>query len=146
MNITEFLLARIEEDERRLDLPEWDEIECARSPGWGTRNECPLCDQYLYPGTEGSTEDGWYAHVDRSHGRILAECSSKREILVVHPMVMTKDTDLEGDYPWDDVPACDNCRGDEDDEWYREPYPCVTLKALALPYKDHSEYEPEWAL
>lgn len=87
--LTEFLLARIAEDESRV-----------RDLGVGT----PQGDALMEP------------------LRLLYECTSKRMIVAVHSI----------------SPATQRCSHDG------TPYPCLTLRALALPYGDHPEFRAEW--
>lgn len=53
--------------------------------------------------------------------------------------------------PADEEYATDQCRSCgyiemwEIDE-YGPTFPCWTLKAVALPYAGHEDYQPEWAL
>jgi hypothetical protein len=110
MTLTEFLLARIAEDEAAAREPRWLAFEHG-------------VDSY---GQEVFAK------------RVLAECESKRRIVRVHG-------------PRDG--ECDVCnRGwwDEDDDGTEryasmpEAYPCLTLRALALPYADHPDYRDEW--
>jgi hypothetical protein len=74
--------------------------------------------------------------------RTLAECEVKRSIVAMHGPV--KD---EGWVSWAPRRAdghlwCGMC-GSVDDS--PEPYPCGTLKALSALYKDHPDYQQEWA-
>ena len=68
--------------------------------------------------------------------RVRAECAAKRAIVAAHQWY-----DYTSDHPQG---VCANCRGDEEDEWYREEWPCRTIKALAAIYKDHPDYNPDW--
>ena len=115
--LADFLMARIAEDERRLDVPEFIEEDSARGPGWGHRGdgqECPLCGMWQFSGTESVTEDAWLEHADRAHqrSRVLAECEAKRRIV----------------------------------EWFSgsDPDDQPVMKMLALPYISHPDYRPEW--
>jgi hypothetical protein len=60
--------------------------------------------------------------------RVLAKCEAKRRIVALH---------------WDTDPSCARC-ANPDDEMTNEPWPCATLRLLALPYADHSDFQPEW--
>ena len=100
MNITEFLEARIAEDEQRAN--------------------------YYGPLAMGTT-------------RVLAECAAKRAIIAEHAI----DLDMRDPY-------CDTCA-----EWWKcevgegppmVKYPCPTIRALTAVYKDHPDYQQEWAL
>jgi hypothetical protein len=90
MNITDFLEARIAEDEKRA-------IEYQQYPGW------------------------W------KPARVLAECASKRAILGEYEGLTFEQRSTF-------------------DSW--EPYRSVmraVLKSLAAVYKDHPDYQKEWA-
>ena len=118
MTITEFLLARIAEDEAAAK---------AAAP-WSTGSR-----------HEGQPLD-WSIHFDRwSPARVLAECKAKRAIIELHAPVRDEGW-LSGeanDHLW-----CGSCGSIDDSP---EPYPCDTLKALAAVYAEHSEYRQEWA-
>lgn len=74
---------------------------------------------------------GWYPD------RILAECEAQRRIVAEHSRFHHDGRD------WCRVcvaPQGFPVAGDPG-----TPYPCATLRALTLPYADHSDYRPEWA-
>lgn len=61
--------------------------------------------------------------------RVRAECEAKRRIIELHS---------DGGKDWNGerfVHFCHSCR---------TPWPCLTLRALALPYADHPDYREEW--
>ncbi|MFJ4107945.1 DUF6221 family protein [Oerskovia enterophila] len=118
MTLTEFLLARIDEDGRRLDAPAFMESDSTRGPGWGDRGDCPICGKYQFEGTESATEDAWYEHAEDTHrrSRVLAECEAKR-LLVAEVLPMRPDYD-----------------------------PLYVQKVLALPYADHPDYDEAWGM
>jgi hypothetical protein len=98
MTLTEFLLARIAED---------DEIGCL---GEGEYSTC----------------------ADLTERRVV-ECEAKRRIVAEH---------IEnGGY-------CETCsdgyHGFDCEGGWEEPFPCPTLRALALPYADHPSFQEEW--
>ena len=103
MNITDFLLARIEEDESRA----------------------------AYYGLALGT------------GRVLAECTAKRAIIEAHPPV---DYSGMGMTSPDACVVCGIEVGMSDWEYAKGSFPCDTLRALAAIYKDHPDYQQEWAL
>lgn len=125
MTLTEFLLARLEEDERGLDAPAFMEADSVRGPGWGDRGDCPICGKYQFDGTESATEDAWYEHVDQAHQRtrVLAECEAKRRIVDA----------AHADYE-DSLESGDDTTGLAEE----------VLRALALPYSDHPDYDEAW--
>jgi hypothetical protein len=105
MTITEFLLARIAEDEREA-------------------NE--------HAGAEYYTDGAW---PDELPSRVLAECAAKRAITGEHREVRFFATHQ----------GCVVCRIG-DGPLLPVEYPCPTVRALAAVYKDHPDYQPEWAL
>lgn len=116
MTLTEFLLARIAEDEARARKIHADRCETpaetiADSMG---RPMGPWCDC------------DWHV------ARVLAECEAKRRILELHsqPAFVATDGDEDNDYT-----RCGLCD---------ELVPCDTLRALALPYADHDDFQEEW--
>ena len=115
MTLTEFLLARIAEDEAAVT---------------GHRGYLVLDDvRRIEADMDGYIAgDGSTAIV--GVGRVLAECEAKRRIVTEHPhlMYMTLPPRVTG---------CDRCRV-EKDQW------CLTLRLLALPYVDHPEFREEW--
>jgi hypothetical protein len=82
--------------------------------------------------------------------RILAECEAKRRIVKMHTKTdiswLNADGKLAG--PGEDgVVYCELCSFHEQYEGfndYEEPWPCPTLRLLALPYADHPDFQPEW--
>jgi phage-related protein len=117
--IADFLLARIKEDERSVDVPDWHCTDSARGEGWGSRgDECPICGRYMFDGTESATEDAWEMHMADAHGRVLAECESKRRIVARRVRLIERGFVTEG--------------------------VLNDLMDLALPYADHSDWREEW--
>lgn len=70
------------------------------------------------------TEHGW------TQARILAEVDAKRRIVDLHG---------PADHEFSDVEVCSTC-----DRGGPLPYPCPTLRLLALPYADHPDYDEAW--
>jgi len=152
MTIVDFLMQRIAEDEASARaavgndgpptwLPDdadgvygvrpdvdWDEV--CQSHTYGVPNECEFnptaCGISI-------TDDQVLEHARARHiarhdpARVLADCEAKRRIVGLH----------ERRPDW---PDCQEC-GDRDDI---KPWPCSTLRLLALPYADHPDYRPEW--
>jgi hypothetical protein len=115
-DLTNFILARITEDEHRLDLPEFEEAVSYRGPGWGNRGDCPICGVYQFDGTEVVTEEAWWAHAEHAHQRYrgLKECEAKRRLIRWY--------------------------GDGEDFGDGGQF----LEILAMPYSDHPDYRDEW--
>lgn len=61
--------------------------------------------------------------------RVLADVEAKRSIIAEHPWRREPD--------WPSGRQCRQC-GTE--------YPCTTVRLLALPYRDHPDYQQEWTL
>jgi hypothetical protein len=94
MTITEFLEARIEEDERHA------------SSGWSSLRD-----------TRWDTDD--YGRDMLTPSAVLAECAAKRELVEIHT-------------------TCD-------DVSYGDASTCPEIRTLAAVYKDHPDYQQEWA-
>ena len=163
--LTEFLLARIAEDEAvargaidpdrpgthwrwevpddtgDLDAPRW--LRTAEvfptTSGVGSLPGFPLGFEFLAEPSRGM------AHIARHDpARVLAECEAKRRIAGLHFVGDAEDWDPEH---W----ACRLCQWDEDCDSPKHEhqhgsgrFPCETLRALALPYADHPDYRGEW--
>ena len=122
MTLTEFLLARVAEDEA-----------VARDAGErrGLPYESPL---YVVDDNYRHDQVGIYPE------RVLAECEAKRRIVGIHEL------DPIEVYSWGTTGGgcglCDHSCETGGDTWGHDP--CETLKALALPYADHPDYRQEW--
>lgn len=138
--LTDFLLARIAEDQSRLDLPEASVVLnshgeiSARGEGWVTRGDCPVCGAYQYDGTESVTEDAWWEHAETVHQRtrVLAECEAKQRI-ISNALTLNE----QADEMTDDNPNHASFQG-QALAWR------VALRFLALPHADHPDYREEW--
>jgi hypothetical protein len=124
--LTEFLLARIAEDEERARRAA--DVD-------GAAELLAALPTPLFEGLRAAFP-----------ARVLAECEAKRRIVAEHEMTTIRETTTaKGTYHW---PAyCRRCTMDgEYADISREPReePCVTLLALALPYADHPDYRDEW--
>lgn len=64
--------------------------------------------------------------------RVLAEVDAKRRIIKRHLQRRAPNWDYPGHIGYE----CAQCTNE---------YPCPTLALLALPYRDHPDYQPEWA-
>jgi hypothetical protein len=138
--LTEFLLARIAEDEtaaRIVDSTRWVTgfVRAGRPGKWRGIEAHAVVDEDT-PNIAGVVDEAGevarsesastVAHIARHDpARVLAECEAKRRIMAAHT-------------PVDDEPDgwCNNCDGDG--------WPCTTMAALALPYADHEAYREEW--
>jgi hypothetical protein len=121
--LTEFLLTCIAEDEgaaRFLPETRWyvDEDGCLEIPDgtWADGED------YLP-----NHHNSWYLVLDPA--RVLAECAAKRRIVELH-----------GD---NSVGSCSLCATRDTGDPL--PYPCQTLRLLAMPYAGHPDYDGSWA-
>lgn len=128
-DVTEFLLARIAEDEeamRRIAGRRW----YACDDGHVQEPEVdPLVEEVedRLPNHHNS----WALVLDPA--RVLAECDAKRGIVELHKEVLVERPDDDVGIPYDAL-----CEVENDD------FPCATLRLLALPYADHEDYREEW--
>ena len=133
MTLTEFLLARIADDEAAVN-------DCLKlGVGIGLVGWVEI----------GSDEvDAVEVLADRfSPARVLAECEAKRRIVKEHKP-LGEIYDLEQLVYAEASATCVTC-GPGDSWQAREyqgdyPFPCKTLTLLALPYADHDQFQPEW--
>lgn len=71
--------------------------------------------------------------------RVLREVDTKRRMLDEHPVALGWDGHVVGGQ------VCRTCAEiDSSGELGGDPYPCKTLRLLALPYADHPDYREEW--
>ena len=120
MTITEFLEARISEDEEVARAASHQKVA---GPFHGNWHHDSL---HL-----SSMERVDAIHVARHDpARVLAECAAKRAIIALH------------DYEWmgPDDAAGKGCEHDYED------WPCPTIRAIAAVYAHHPDYKQEWAL
>lgn len=136
MKLTEFLLARIAEDEAVAEAASAQDDRWVQSLS-GSVVRTPTS----YVAIAICQEQEETSHIARHDPeRVLAECEAKRLIVARH----------RGEY------SCETCADEEemceDSEgyatWYRSSVwaPCPTLRLLALPYADHPDYQQEWAV
>jgi hypothetical protein len=150
MSITEFLLARIAEDEAaasRYSLRNWRAVDGYTVQGdFGVagRERVDSATDWGICRTAARSDADFIARHDPA--RVLRECEAKRRIVRMHER-------LGSAYPretWTYPEAADTCAtcgpGDSwqaKDEPYGE-YPCLTLRVLASVYADHPDYRDEW--
>ena len=118
MTLTEFLLARIAEDEAAAQ---------------NARNHSQMAHDY---------ERDNYGFLWVKTTRVLAECETKRLIVGQHPTSTEWDEGINScmTCQWDidcDAPKHDHQRG-------FGRFPCPTLRILALPYADHPDHQEDW--
>lgn len=122
VTLTEFLLARIAEDEAAANAA----LAAYDSPGginaeWWTKDELAARDL--------DAED--IEHITRrSPDRVLADCEARRRIIERHRP--EEFADAPGEF------FCSRCQRTA------EVWPCPDLLDLALPYADHPDYQEAW--
>ncbi len=146
-DLTEFLLARVAEDEAvALDAAAITGLGWRQStsdvdgePRGGVEvalDEWGMTDTVVYDECRPSVEEAAHiAHWDPA--RVLAECEAKRKVVELHTEGV--DYDQEGNRF---STGCNECGGDT----YMTvvPWPCPTLRYLAQPYADHPDFREEW--
>lgn len=145
VTITDFLLARISEDE--IDLAGERDVDShpfpqdpvhPEGPAWVTADGRDVTAEY----------DHWLSElpITKEAQRWQAECDAKRTIVELHPLtadVVPVDTGPTPGY------GCETCHtvtaGRIEDVDYVEALgPCETLLALASVYADHPRFDPSW--
>jgi hypothetical protein len=147
LTLSGFLLERIGEDaavawtatpgpwrwaEGELEAPEV-QLRHPHMPGH-TYSATVLSATYDDSGVDGTDIDK--AHIARwDPARVLAECEAKQRVAGLHRAEA-------GHFL---SPArCAECSCDIGDEVRSVPFPCTTLRLLALPYAGHEQYREEW--
>jgi len=132
VSLTDFLLARIAEDEgassSATKAPWIDDPSTLAASVYAPVEDVYVTDPHNWDALSSDT-----AHIARHDpARVLAECKAKRAI--IGASVETLATTGSG------FPA--------DDSGYGEAHSLAsfTLRALALPYADHADYCEEWKL
>jgi hypothetical protein len=139
MTLAEFLLARIADDEATATAVTFAAAEARDFEGGGW---------YAIECNSAENETHWYRWTPE---RVLAECEAKRRIVAAHPL--TTHLEIIPDEEWDGVGSderenthCAACYGCGCCEDLAEQTPaCATLRLLAQPYANHSDFQPEWA-
>ncbi|QBI56755.1 DUF6221 family protein [Streptomonospora litoralis] len=128
MTITEFLNARLHEEQQ------WA-IHLERN----ARNYLRAENLREVRGRARQTTVAWDPYAEFAQ-RVYRSVTGQLRILEEHPQ--TRGWDGDGV----DNPICETCaRDDRDGGQDGDPYPCTTLRLLALPYADHPHYQQEWA-
>lgn len=135
VTLTDFLLARIAEDEalaraaRKWTDRDWTHHQHGRHSWVAADAAAPILEDMLDEPEPGGAIVEFVASHDPA--RVLAECEAKRR-LVDYAAFMLK--------AWDDKPG-----GAYPDMTRRERHTAnVILEALALPYAEHPDYCEEW--
>ena len=153
MTLTEFLIARLDEDEAVARA-------AAVRPLRGRGRYGPLGTVYDRPPEQKDVDaigvvwyrhdDGWsgsdtgsfpagLAHFERfDPARVLADVAAKRGILELHP------TSEYRAYWVKDAPTTYRCFCQEEDGVIQGVEPCDTKRLLAQPYHAHPDFDPAW--
>jgi hypothetical protein len=131
--LTDFLLARIAEDEAMArEAAEWAEgpwyVERSESGVLASDRVPVVFDPRGYTGKARTHLD----HIARHDpARVLAECEAKREMVGQH---------IDEGFGQFCLTCIDRDNPDE-----QTAYPCPTMRILAWVYADHADYRSEWA-
>lgn len=140
MNITEFLEARIAEDEAAANDAtgaRWVVLSGVNASmvnidPTNVRDEKWKYGRFGHIAT--TSHDAAYAeHISRhAPARVLAECAAKRALSSLHSQASYRGQTV-----------CNDCG----DWWDGSPvdYPCATIKIVAAVYAGHPDYQQEWA-
>lgn len=128
-DLAAFLLARTSDDE----APTWKLVPYSCPPGCCAPagyvgHECLICEEETFGGTVEAITGIAQAHDERIHhrARVLADCAARRKLIELHSEDGAEcEIGLSGGV---DVPGP----------------PCLTLRILAEPFKDHPEFDEGW--
>jgi len=164
LTLTEFLLARIAEDEAvareasrapwtvgALDIPRGVSVNCNMQDGGASWDFVAAWD-FDGPDAENATTDA--EHIARHDpARVLAECEAKRRIVELHTKLQEYQDEccsvLVGPFKFVDGPleAGTDSLGEltiRKAFATQEVYGCETMMYLAAVYSDHPDYREEW--
>lgn len=128
ITLTDFLLARIAEDERRAN----DALAEPNYPHFGNT----AADALLGLAESEGADTFALLHFGRHRpARVLAECEAKRRIVEEWRAADKAEEEFDGE--GDGWPEIDRLRSVVDAL-------CGAMKALALPYADHEDFKEEW--
>lgn len=138
MDLVEFLTARLDEDEqvaraagddRWALIPVYEDATIRHD-----RMPEPRSIQMVEANGEEVGNVHGVAHAEHiarhDPARVLAEVDAKRRVLGPHG---------PAEFEYSDVDVCSTC-----DRGGPLPFPCPTLRLLALPYSDHPDYDEAW--
>lgn len=130
VNLTDFLLARIADDE-------------GAAQGETVMNDADRA-RYGWPPIGRNGGSTLWVDSDRcsivvSNERVLAECEAKRRLVALH---------RPWGFEYGGGEGCQRCVSPDDYTVTALPdverFPCETLVLLALPYADHEDFPEEW--
>ena len=136
--LTEFLMARIAEDESAarlvtdIDANEWSIDVMAPSPD-------------LHPLVTYVT-DKYRTQLAQLHDptRVLADCDAKRLVMAIHSAYIARGDPVYSP-DWSSGDWCVGCSYNNNGEHVTEHIDdCPVLRALALPFATHPEFREEW--
>lgn len=143
-DLVQFLRDRLDEDEQIAAQAVSPDSDCPASPKWDALLESIkrgweiFTDQRrLVVASVGELDARHIARHDPA--RVLAEVDAKRRILDEHPPGVGWDgNNLDG-------PVCRTCSEvGTDGGLHGDPYPCTTVRLLALPHAEEPGYREEW--
>lgn len=157
MNITEFLLARIAEDEKRAQEATSGPWESYRFDACHSKFEMSvsviahengdlICDMdglqratlnERY--TDDGSKDAWFI-ANNDPDRVLAECAAKRMIVYLH----SRYSEVQEETASGSIHMCTECWSVDvsPEEWW----PCATIRAIAYVYRHHRDYQEKWSV
>lgn len=152
MSLSEFMLARIAEDEALARSAEERALTPWRAT-YGRQVEARHDGYLVTPEDEHSYStdppDEVALHIARwDPARVLAECEAKRRIVEAHPLVTDPQRLVKVWTRASPGNACETCGGNPVDSSapIEDIGPCDTLLALAAIYADHPDCREEWKL
>lgn len=145
MTITEFLTARLDEDEAEtwVIVPYDCAPGCCAPEGW-VGHQCQWCDSMpVYGGTRDAIVEIAQEHAETVHqrSRVLAEVEAKRAIVALHAPKDRRPWGIGNG--WQECVVCFD-PSTEAGEYTWETWPCPTLRALVQSYADHPDCDEAW--
>ena len=142
-SLTDFLLARIAEDEAVARAAQAHERALlAVKPTWSVVYAWAM--MLNTPNGRGGGSHNFQPGAP-SPARVLAECAAKRAIVEEHGELYW----FSGARGSEPTGKCRICAENEESDYEGAPlvaWPCPTLRALASIWADHPAYEAEWRL
>jgi hypothetical protein len=141
-----FLRARLDEDERAAGSGLGWEVESTNRYHVRVR---PAEDAEGQTALVAMAVGGDAGHIARHDpARVLREVERDRRIIELHGIVHRNIGWLkDGDEEYGEIPVCGLCVPKHSHYQRREEVPegpCLTVRLLALPHDDHSDYREEW--
>lgn len=133
VTITEFLMARIAEDEAVASDPYLDTPDLGPTFGTG----------YDTGGADGRSAR--FLTIDPA--RVLAECRAKRRLVELHEAVRHPRDGATSQFTDEPIrldPICSECSGIDDPYIDQVDHPCDTIKAIAALYAGHGDFDESW--